>query len=77
MDQEVRIRIEKTNQGNGTPAQSDLLGPSADQVVYSSPGHEQVHTRYRVHLSPVLPQFYDVNLPARQPTVPAAEVIVK
>ena len=65
MDQEVRIRTEELNQGDGTPAASEshLVGLSADQVVYSSPGHEQVHTPtpYRVHPSPVLPQLYDLN----------------
>ena len=77
MDQEVRIRTEEPNQGDGTPAESEshLVGLNADQV-YSSPGHEQVHTPYRVHPSPVLPQLYDLNLPARQSTVPAgAEVM--
>ena len=43
MDQEVRIRIEEPNQGDGTPAESRLVGLSADPVVYSSLGHE-VHT---------------------------------
>ena len=67
----MRIRIEEPNQGDGTPARSEshLVGLSADQVVYSSPGHEQVHTPYRVHPSPVLPQLYDLNLPTRQSTV--------
>ena len=78
MDQDVRIRIEEPNQGDGTPAgsESHLVGLSADQVVYSSPGHEQVHTPYRVHPSPVLPQLYDLNLPARQSTVPAGTEVM-
>ena len=74
----MRIRIEEPNQGDGTPARSEshLVGLSADQIVYSSPGHEQVHTPYRVHPSPVLPQLYDLNLPKRQSTVQAgAEVM--
>ena len=78
MDQKIRIRIEEPNQGDRTPAgsESHLVGLSADQVVYSSPGHEQVHKPYRVRPSPVLPQLYDLNLPARQSTVPAgAEVM--
>ena len=69
MDQEVRIRIKEPNQGDGTPAEGHLGGLSADQVVYSSSGHEQVHTPYRVHL-------YDLNLPARQFTVPAGAPVI-
>ena len=52
------------------------MGLSADQVVYSSPGHEQVHTPYRVHPSPVLPQLYDLNLPTRQSTVQAGAKVM-
>ena len=51
MDQEVRIRIEEPNQGDGTPAESHLVGLSADQVVHSLPGQEQVHTQFGTQIN--------------------------
>ena len=76
MDLEVRIEIEEPSQGDVTSAQRHHVGLSAYQVVYSSPGHEEVHTPHRVHPSPVLPRRYDFNLPAKQLTVPAGAAVM-
>ena len=76
MDLKVRIEIEKPSQGDVTPAQRHHVGLSADQVVYNSPGHEQVHTPHRVRLGPVLPRRYYFNLPAKQLTVPAGAAVM-